>query len=65
MFEDSSCKLCGIVESMGDGSKSFGAMVDSVHGGDVGKEGLSGTDVRGCFFSSDVLLSGLKSHSVG
>ena len=40
------------------------AVVDAVHGRDVGEEGLRGADVRGGLVPPDVLLAGLQGQAV-
>lgn len=45
--------------------ETVGSVPLDVEGGHVGKESLGGTDVTGGLVSSDVLLSGLESHSEG
>lgn len=39
-------------------------MVDGVHGGNICQESLCSADIAGSLLSSDVLLSGLETHSV-
>lgn len=45
--------------------ETVGSVPLDVEGGHVGEESLGGTDVTGSLVSSDVLLSGLESHSEG
>ena len=52
------------VDLVGDLSNSLRTVVDGVHGGDVGEESLSGTDVGRSGSSSNVLLSSLQGESV-
>ncbi len=40
------------------------AMVDGIHGRDVGQEGLGGADVAGSLVSANVLLSGLEAQPI-
>ncbi|RNA32667.1 hypothetical protein BpHYR1_005233 [Brachionus plicatilis] len=47
------------VSMVGFFSQPFGSMIDSIEGGNVGQEGLGGTNVASCLVLSDVLLSGL------
>lgn len=53
------------MHSVGDGLQSFRTVIDGVHCCDVGQEGLSSADIGCRLLSSNVLLSGLKCHSVG
>ena len=53
------------MDSVGDVLESLWAVVDGIHGCDVGQQCLGSTDVRCCLLSSDVLLSGLQGHSEG
>ncbi len=50
---------------LGDGPQPVGAVVDRVHRGHVGEEGLRRADVRGRLLAADVLLAGLERHPEG
>src|SRR5690625_2491812 len=43
----------------------FGAVIDSIKACNHRQQDLSCTDVGGCFFPPDMLLTGLQGHSVG
>mmetsp|Transcript_3300 Transcript_3300/g.11596 ORF Transcript_3300/g.11596 Transcript_3300/m.11596 type:complete len:853 (+) Transcript_3300:643-3201(+) len=51
------------VDPPGDMPQAVGSVVHSVHGGDVGEQGLGGADVRGSLLPPDVLLAGLHGHA--
>lgn len=53
-----------MVDSGSNIVESDGSVVDCVHGSDIGEQGLGSADITGGFFSSDMLLSGLETHSV-
>src|SRR5690554_1483974 len=57
-------KRCESVDTLTDGSKAFCSVVNSISSRNYCQKNLSGTDVGGCFFTTDVLFAGLKSHSV-
>ena len=47
------------VNALSNSFYAFRAMVDSIRGSHVCKQGLGSADVGGCFVSADVLLAGL------
>ena len=53
-----------MVDSAGYGLDALGAVVDAVHGGDVGEEGLGRADVGRGLVPPDVLLAGLEGQPV-
>ncbi len=53
------------VNAPGDRLQTFRSVIDRVHAGHVGQEGLGGADIGSGFFSPDVLLPGLQGHAVG
>lgn len=46
------------VDLAGNSAKTFGPVIDGVHGGHVGKKSLGSADVGSGLLTSDVLLSG-------
>ena len=48
-----------------DALEALGAVVDGVHGRDVGEQRLGGADVGGGLVAADVLLAGLHRHAEG
>lgn len=65
MLKDAGSNLGRVVDSAGDGLQSLRAVVDGVHGCDVGEQGLGSADVGSRLLPSNVLLSGLQGHAVG
>lgn len=53
-----------MVDSGSNIVESDGSVVDCVHGSNIGEQGLGSADITGGLFSSDMLLSGLETHSV-
>ena len=53
-----------MVDPPGGVLDALGAVVDAVHGRDVGEEGLRGADVGRGLVAADVLLAGLQSQTV-
>ncbi len=53
------------MDAGGDGGETLGAMIDGVEPGDVGQQGLGGTDVGGGLLAANVLLAGLHRHAQG
>jgi hypothetical protein len=53
------------VDCGGDLFEAGGAVVDCVHGRDVGQQGLGCADVGGRLLPADVLLAGLEGHPEG
>ena len=51
-------KLSEKMDFLRDARQTDWTMVYGIHGGHVCEESLTSTDVTGCFFSTDVLLSG-------
>lgn len=51
------------MDSISDLSQTFGAVIDSIHCSNVGKESLSCANVGGGFVTTDVLFTGLESHT--
>ena len=52
------------VDAGGDAGQADGAVVDGVHGGDVGEQRLRGADVGGRLLAADVLFAGLQGQAV-
>lgn len=65
MLKESCCDMGWEVYSVCDCLQSFRTVIDGVHGSNIGKQCLCSANVGSCLFSSDVLLSCLKGHSVG
>ena len=53
------------VGAFGDGFDAFGPVIDGVHAGHDGQQGLSGAYIGRGFLAADVLFAGLQGHAVG
>jgi hypothetical protein len=52
------------VDAGGDAGQADGAVVDGVHRGDIGQQGLGGADVTRRLLAADVLFTGLQGQTV-
>ena len=48
------------VDALGNGLEALRAVVDGVHGGDIGQQRLRSTNIGGSAFTANVLLAGLQ-----
>ena len=54
---------CQAVHTVGDLQQAVWAVVDGIHGGDVGQQRLRSADVGGGLVATDVLLARLHGHA--
>ena len=54
-----------LMDTQSDLVKAFGAVMDGVHRGESGKEGLGGADVTGGTVPTDMLLASLEGQAIG
>ena len=52
------------MDLLGDIPQSLRTMVDSIHGGDDGKQNLGSADVARGLLAADMLLAGLERESI-
>ena len=64
-FETSREPLGMLMDAESDLVKTFGAVMDGVHRGESGKEGLGCADVAGGTVPADMLLASLEGQAIG
>ena len=64
-FETSREPLGMLMDTESDLVKAFGAVMDCVHRGESGKEGLGCADVAGGTVPADMLLASLEGQAIG
>ena len=56
---------CQAMNAAGDVRQAFRPVINGVHGGHAGQQGLGGADVAGGLFAADVLLARLQGQAQG
>ncbi len=52
------------MDALSDGLQTLRTVVDSVHGGHIGQQGLGSANVTSGLITADVLLTGLQGQTV-